>query len=98
MNGGDHSTIKRALVAEPTPSVIGRGGVQDQIELFSETLAQLVSRAICKGDSDDLIDIEVVVAEDVQVTLNEDSGFSGARPGRHRDVLIDLIGGSSLLG
>src|SRR5687768_11471004 len=74
MNGGDHSTIKRALVTEPTPLVTGRGGFQNQIELFSKTLAHLVGRAVSKGDSDDLIDIEVVFTEDVQITLNEDGG------------------------
>ena len=83
VNGSDHSAVQRALVIQPMPSLIWRDGLQNEIELFPESLAHLVGRAIGKGDGDDLIDVEFVFAQDVQVTLDQDRCLSGTRPCRH---------------
>ena len=62
----------------------------------SKALAHLVCCAIGEGDSDDLINGEVSLAEDVQITLDQHGGFPGARTCGHRDVLLDLVSGRSL--
>jgi len=97
VNGGDHGAVQRALVIQPVSPVVSRSGLQNEIELFPEPLAHLVGRAIGKRDGDDLIDVEVVFAQDVQIALDEHRRLARARPGRHRDVLLDLVCGSGLL-
>src|SRR5256885_9405990 len=97
MDGSDYRTIKRALVIQPKPSFICRCGLQDEIELISETLAHLVGGAIGKGDGNNLIDIEVrILAQDVEVTFDEHRRLARARSSRHRDVLVDLVSGGCL--
>src|SRR6266545_1212256 len=97
MNGGDHGAVKSAFVIQPMPSLIGRGGLQNEIELLSKPLAHFIGGTIGKSDGDNLIDVELVFAEDVQVTLDEHRRLSGTRSGRYRDVFLDLVCGCCLL-
>ena len=40
--------------------------------------------------------LRLLFAQDVQVALDQYGRFAGARPGRHRDVFLDLVGGRGL--
>ena len=80
------------------PSLVSRCLLQNLVQPGSQTLAHLVCRSIRERDGNNLIDGKVVLAQDVQVTLDQHGGLAGTRPGGHRDVFLDLVCGRSLFG
>ena len=92
MDRVDYSAIECAFEAHPSLTLIATAFSQNAIEIFAQTFSHLVGSAIGKGYGDDLIDVEVFVfAQDVEIPLDQDSGFARAGTSRHRDVLLDLV-------
>ena len=98
MNGCDHGAIERALVMQPALPFITVGSLQNMIESFTKAFAHLVRGAVGEGDGDDLIEVQFLLAQDVQVALNQDGRLAGAGAGSDGDVAVNGVGGSRLLG
>ena len=96
VNRRDHCAVERAFVVQPAAALFFVGDAQHLVELAAQALVHFVGGAIGEGDRDDLIDGETVFAKDVDVALDENRGLARARPGRHRDVFVDLVRGCGL--
>src|SRR3989442_782663 len=96
VDSGDYRPIKRAFMAQPLASFIAAGGPQQLIQFFPEAAAHLVGSAIGKSDGDDLIYGDVVGAENVQVTLDQDGGLARARPSRYGNMPVKHLCSLSL--
>ncbi len=92
----DHSAVECALVIQPAPAFFFIRDAQHLIEFIAQAPVHFVGGAIGEGNRDDLIDRETSLAQNVNVAFDEYGRLAGARPGRHRDVLIDLVGGGCL--
>ena len=96
VNRGDYSTVQGAFVIQPPLSLSAGCDLQNVIESLSQTLAHLVRGPIGERDGHDLIDVQQVLAQNVQVALDQHSRLARTRPGGHRDVLAELVGGGGL--
>ncbi len=80
VNRRDHGAVERAFVVEPAPALLVVGDAQHLVEFAAQAFAHFVGGAIGESDRDDLIDGETVFAEDVEVTLDENSRLARPRP------------------
>src|SRR6185503_20850086 len=92
----DDGAVESAFVVEPMPALRFIRDAKHQVDFAAKAFAHFVRSAIRKSDGYDLIYGEAVFAEDVDVALDEDGGLARPRPGRHRDVFADLVGGCGL--
>src|SRR5262245_45591378 len=97
VNRGDDCAVQRPLVTYPANPLAGSRGAQKLVELTPEPFAHLVSRAVGKGDGDDLVYSNAGGSEDMQVALDENGRLAGARTGGNRDVAVERMRGQFLL-
>jgi hypothetical protein len=98
VDGGDYRTFERALVPQPSATLIAFSGAQKLVNSRANTLAHLIRCAIREGDSNDVINRDVLGAENLEVALNQDGRLTRSRSGSNREMSVESVGGNGLFG
>src|SRR4029079_16886015 len=91
MDGCNHGSVERPLMAHPDPAFIRGGRAKQLIKLPAQSLAHFVGGAIGEGDGNDLVYRNVASAKDVEVAFDQYGGLARARSGGDRDMPIDSV-------